>query len=116
MSTNSIEQRRILTIYGYRGGWVQDDGEKNMSSVMRGYASLNGAINALKEMNPEMVLHSVSHATTMFPPPDNGYLTIMQSATVVYSGRITTGFESVRDDGKHVDDDPGYGTIMRIDL
>lgn len=115
MSTNSREQRRILTIYGYRGGWVDHDGEENISSVMRGYASLNGAINALKEMNPEMVLQSVSHATTMFPPA-NGYLTIMQSATIVYSGQITTGFESVRDDGRHVDDDPGYGTIMRIDL
>jgi hypothetical protein len=116
MSEQKPEQHRIITIYGYRGGWVDDDGEENMSSVMRGYASLNGAINSLLKVNPEMVLHSVSHATTMFPPDRSGYLTIMQSATVVYSGRIRTGFESVRTDGKLIDDDPGYGTIMHIGL
>ena len=117
MEDQNRDQRRILTIYGYRGGWVKHDNDENMSSVMRGYASLNGEVNRLLAANPNMVIHSASHATTMFPPEENGYLTIMQSVTVVYSGQVLKGFQSVREDGQHIpDDDPGYGTIMEITL
>src|SRR5256885_6205090 len=47
MEDQNRDQRRILTIYGYRGGWVKHDNDENMSSVMRGYASLNGEVNRL---------------------------------------------------------------------
>ncbi len=110
-----MEKRRVLPIYGTRGTWMDKDSSERVSSVMRGYASLNGEINMLMKRNPGMIVHSVSHATTVFPPEKSGYIAIMQSATILYSGQIND-VESVRTDRKHIDDTPSYGTIIKMEL
>lgn len=77
------EIRKVLTFWIDRG-WHDpaDEIEYDASSVLRGYASLNLAVNDLAK---RVTVHSVSHSQVIFPSPGQ-VKQIRLFATVLYTG------------------------------
>lgn len=76
-NTGMHEKRSTLTLWK-DCGWEEDAGH-NPEDVMRGYDSLNQAVNELAHY---ATIHSVSHSQIVIP----SQLVLRLFATVVYSG------------------------------
>ncbi len=121
MPKRKVLDRKVLTIYGDRG-WNPAEASYTQSSMVRGFAGLNGHIHRLMRDNPEIVVYSVSHSSIVYPfGLDNFMLRLF--ATVVYSGEIhdISGFATFAEDEekprKPFDDgEMGYGTVIRVQL
>jgi len=74
-----MSDRKVLTIYGYRG-WNEADPEYCRSSIERGLESLRFYLTTTLAVG-KGTIHSVSQTIS---PPLNNQVVIM--ATVVYSG------------------------------
>lgn len=82
--------RNIFTLVGVRGFNVNDSGY-NLSSMSRGYGTMNYWVRELVKKN-NIILHSVSMSAVLLPHTLGGGAAgadIHIAATIIYEGEIT---------------------------
>ncbi len=87
--------QKILTVYGQRAYWLNQDMFVQADSINRGYATLTDDVYRIFA---NATIHSVSYSVVQTPPNEHGYVPVWLYATVLYSGDIPADIDHRSDD------------------